>query len=65
MSANLFYSADKLLMVTFFVYLLGCATPVVLLRMLAKEQEDNCFLTAILILLSFLLLILLVGLVSY
>jgi|GEM_PF-4086481 len=63
--ANQLLSPNKLLMATFFVYLLGCATPVVLLKMLAQEDEDGCFLSTILILLSLPLVILFIGLVSY
>lgn len=55
-----------ILLCSFIIYLIGMATPLFLLRMMARDQQDSCFLNtmlwAITAMLGFLLLILFIGL---
>lgn len=55
----------RLLLLTFIVYLMGMATPLFLLRLVAQDKQDSCFLNtmlwAIMATFCFLFLILLVG----
>lgn len=55
----------RLLLCIFMIYLMGMATPLILLRMMAHDQQDSCFLNtmlwAITAVLCFLLVILVIG----
>lgn len=54
------FNLGRLLLVTFIVYLMGMATPLFLLRLVAQDKQDSCFLNAMLwaILATFCLLVL-------
>lgn len=41
-------STENLIIFAFMIYLLGVATPVILLRAIAQNHQDTCFLTVIL-----------------
>lgn len=38
---------DKLMLIAFMIYLAGAATPLMLLRLVADEKSDSCFLNAL------------------
>ena len=41
-------SIESIMVSAFMIYLLGAATPIVLLRSVANDRQDTCFLSAML-----------------
>ena len=54
----------RILLYSFIIYLIGMATPIVLLRMVASDQQDSCFLNAMLWAITAMLGILIVILIT-
>lgn len=54
----------RILLFSFIIYLMGMATPIVLLRMVANDQQDSCFLNVMLWAITAMLGILLVILIA-